>query len=147
MKHRMFLVSALGLVMVSALSLPGSAAQGRAVDMPMSQMKWEPAAPGSPMQIAIVWGDRAKGPEYAMLLKVPAGVEAGWHSHTAAYHAVAVQGTWVHTSSQGGKPVALGPGGHAFQPGTQVHNDSCKGTTDCIILIHQHAPGDFIPAK
>jgi hypothetical protein len=28
-----------------------------------------------------------------------------------------------------------------------MHNDSCKGTTDCIIFVHQHAKGDFIPAK
>jgi len=30
---------------------------------------------------------------------------------------------------------------------TLVHNDSCKGSTDCIILVHQHAAKDFIPAK
>jgi quercetin dioxygenase-like cupin family protein len=123
------------------------AAQGRAVDMPMSQMKWEPAAPGSPLQIAILWGDRAKGPEYGMLLKMPAGAEAGWHSHTGAYHAVSVEGNWIHTSSREGKPVELTPGGHAYQPGKVVHNDSCKGPGECIVLVHQHAPGDFIPAK
>ena len=143
--RRMAILTCL-LAVVAGLSVYVSA-QGKAMEMPLSQVKWEPAGPGSPMQIGILWGDRAKGPEYAMLLKVPAGVEAGWHSHTAAYHAVAVQGTWVHTSSQGGKPMELGPGGHVFQPGKTVHNDSCKGTTDCIVMVHQHAPGDFIPAK
>ena len=143
---RKMLVLTCLLAVVTGLSVY-VAAQGRATEQPLSQVKWEPSAPGSPIQFGVLWGDRAKGPEYAMLLKLPAGVEAGWHSHTAAYHGVAVQGTWVHTSSQGGKPIELGPGGHVMQPGKTVHNDSCKGTTDCIILIHQHAPGDFIPAK
>jgi hypothetical protein len=34
-----------------------------------------------------------------------------------------------------------------MQPGKAVHNDMCKGTTECIIFVHQHAAGDFIPAK
>jgi quercetin dioxygenase-like cupin family protein len=134
------------LAIAAGLSIYVSA-QGKAVEMPMSQVKWEPAGPGSPIQLGILWGDRNKGPEYAMLLKLPAGTEAGWHSHTAAYHAVAVQGTWVHTSSKEGKPIELGPGGHVMQPGKIVHNDACKGSTDCIIFIHQHAAGDMIPAK
>lgn len=143
---RKMLVLTCLLAVVAGLSVY-VAAQGRTTERPLSQVKWEPSAPGSPIQFGVLWGDRAKGPEYAMLLKLPAGAEAGWHSHTAAYHGVTVQGTWVHTSSQGGKPIELGPGGHVMQPGKTVHNDSCKGTTDCIILIHQHAPGDFIPAK
>ena len=143
--RRMLVLTCL-LAIVAGLSIYVSA-QSRPVETPLGQVKWQPAAPGSPLQIGILWGDRAKGPEYAMLLKLPAGSEAGWHSHTAAYHAVAVQGTWVHTSSKGGKPIELPPGGYVMQPGKEVHNDSCKGTADCIIFIHQHAPGDFIPAK
>ena len=134
------------LAVIAGLSVYVSA-QGRAMERPVSQMKWEPAAPGSPLQISVLWGDRAKGPEYAMLLKMPAGSEAGWHSHTGAYHAVAVSGIWVHTSSKEGKPIELPPGGFVTQPGKTVHNDSCKGPSECVIFIHQHTPGDFIPAK
>jgi quercetin dioxygenase-like cupin family protein len=81
-----------------------------------------------------------------MLLKMPSGFEAGRHTHTADYHGLGVQGTWVHTN-EGGKPIELAPGSYVLQPGKQIHNDSCKGTTDCVILVHQHAPGDFTPAK
>ena len=78
---------------VAAVSYAAGVAQGKAVNMPLASLKWAPAAPGSPIQIAVLWGDRDKGPEYGMLLKLPAGSEAGVHAHTADYHAVNVQGT------------------------------------------------------
>ena len=95
-----------------------------------------------------LWGDRNKGPEYAMLLKVPAGGDSGMHAHTADYHAVSVQGTWVHTVE--GDPASvkdLGPGSYVFQPGKQMHQDQCKGKQECIIFVHQHGKGDFLPGK
>jgi quercetin dioxygenase-like cupin family protein len=133
------------LMLVAYASYAVGVAQGKAVNVPASAMKWAPYAPGNPLQVAALWGDRTKG-DYGMLLKMPAGFEAGRHSHTGDYHALAIQGTWVHTN-EGGKPVDLAPGSYVLQPGKQVHNDSCKGSTDCIILVHQHAAGDFIPAK
>ena len=132
---------------VAAVSYAAGAAQGsKPINMPLSTMKFAPLAPGSPFQIATLWGDRAKG-EYAMLLKIPAGVESGRHSHTADYHGVAIQGTWVHTNDGDPRTREFPPGSYVMQPGKQVHNDICKGTVDCIVLVHQHAPGDFIPAK
>ena len=132
---------------VAAVSYVAGVAQGKAVNMPLASLKWAPAAPGSPIQIAVLWGDRAKGPEYGMLLKMPAGSEAGMHAHTGDYHAVNVQGSWVHTNQGDPKQNELPPGSYAMQPGKAMHNDMCKGTTDCIVFVHQHAPGDFIPAK
>ena len=83
------------LMLVAYASYAVGVAQGKALNVPVSAMKWVPNAPGSPVQIAALWGDRTKG-DYGMLLKMPAGFEAGRHSHTGDYHAVAVQGTWVH---------------------------------------------------
>ena len=139
------LCASIALMLVAYASYAVGVAQGKAVNVPASAMKWEPFGPGNPVQVAALWGDRTKG-DYGMLLKMPAGSEAGRHSHTGDYHALAVQGTWVHTN-EGGKPIDLAPGSYVLQPGKQVHNDSCKGSTDCIILVHQHAAGDFIPAK
>ena len=139
------LYATVALMLVAYASYAVGVAQGKAVNMPASAMKWAPYAPGNPLQVAALWGDRTKG-DYGMLLKMPAGFEAGRHSHTGDYHALAIQGTWVHTN-EGGKPVDLAPGSYVLQPGKQVHNDSCKGSTDCILLVHQHAAGDFIPAK
>ena len=66
------------------------------------------------------------------------------------------------TSVRWTKEATLGPGAHqlawrptadtpvgsyVMQPGKQNHNDVCKSKTDCIIFIHQHAKGDFIPKQ
>jgi anti-sigma factor ChrR (cupin superfamily) len=141
----------LGLAVLSAvvgLSYVAVAAKGKqATTTPIGDLKWEDLMPGAPIKISILWGDRNKGPEYAMLLKVPGGFEAGMHTHTADYHSVLVTGTWIHTNEGETAPKELAPGSHIFQPGKQMHNDKCKGPEECIIFIHQHGKGDFIPAK
>jgi len=140
-----------GLVLmgVAGLSYAAGAAKGKApVNMPAAEQKWEPLAPDAPLQMVKLWGDRNKGGEYAMLLKLPAGAEAGMHAHTLDYHAVLVSGTWVHTNDgDTSPPKEMAPGSYVFQPGKAMHNDACKSKTDCIIFVHQHGKGDFIPGK
>jgi hypothetical protein len=112
-----------------------------------AEEKWEPLGPGMPLQKVALWGDRDKGGDYAMLLKLPANTPSlGMHMHTADYYGVAIQGTWIHTVD-GGETKKMGPGGFVFQPGKQYHDDGCDGPTECIVLVHQHAKGDFFPKK
>ena len=134
------------LLAAAGLSVGASGRQAKPTNTPLLSMRWVPYAPGSPLQIAVLWGDRTKPVQYAMYLKMPAGFEAGRHTHTNDYHAVSIQGRWVH-SNEDDRPHQLTAGGVAFQPGKQVHNDVCRGTTDCIILVTQMGPGDFVPAK
>jgi hypothetical protein len=143
------LASGLVLAAVAGISYAAGAAKAKPpVLLPMADMKFEPYAPGNPLSVAMLWGDRTKPGEYGMLLKMPGGFEAGFHSHTADYHAVLVQGGWVHTpEGDTSPPKVLTPGSYVFQPGKQNHNDQCKAGADCIVFIHQHAKGDFIPAK
>ena len=137
------------LAAVAGLSYAAGAAKGKQpVTMASTELQWEAYAPGAPLQVAKLWGDRAKGGDYGMLLKLPAGFEAGMHSHTGDYHGVSVQGTWIHTNDGQTSPAKeMAPGSYVFQPGKQFHNDVCKGKTECILFVHQHAKGDFIPAK
>jgi hypothetical protein len=123
----------------------GAAQAGQAVNVAAGDLEWAPYGPGSPLEVVTLWGDRTKG-EYGMLLKVPGNFELGWHTHTADYHGLAVQGTWVHTNADG-QPHELPAGSYALQPGKQPHNDACKGSTPCIVLIHQHAAGDYTPVQ
>ncbi len=101
----------------------------------------------APMQPVVVWGDRSQpgADGYGMFLVLPAGAEAGVHAHTGDYHGINVQGTWVRTVE--GDPVEkeLPPGSYVFQPGGQFHNDRCAGPDDCVLFIHQHTMGDFLP--
>jgi hypothetical protein len=133
------------LVAVSSTTYIAAAQRGKPMNTPADALKWELYAPGNPLQVSVLWGDRDKAGDYGMLLKMPAGFEAGRHSHSRDYHGVTVQGIWIHTSD-GAKPRDLPPGSSVFQPGKQVHNDICKGPAECIILIHQQGPSDFIPA-
>ena len=133
---------------IAGISYTAGAAKKEAVMIPAPDIKWEPYAAGVPLQVTKLWGDRTKGGDYGMLLKLPAGFEAGMHAHTLDYYAVNVQGTWVHTvEGDTNPPKELPVGSYVFQPGKQMHNDVCKSKVDCILFIHQHGKGDFIPAK
>jgi hypothetical protein len=143
------LFSAVVIAAVAGVSYTVGAVQGaKAVSVPFASLKWEPAGPGSPLSVASLWGgDRTKSKDHGILLKLPASLEAGAHTHTADYHAVAIQGAWIHTNdaSKNGREYPVGS--YVFQPGKQVHNDICKGPGDCILFLHQHGPADFVTAK
>ena len=144
-RNRLFL--GMAFIGVAALGYVAGAAKAKqGVMWSASEIKWDEYAPGVPLQVAKLWGDRTKGGEYGMLLKLPAGFRAGMHSHTGDYHAVAVQGNWVHAFTDGVEK-ELPVGSYVMQPGKQDHDDACKGTTDCILFITQKVKGDFKPAK
>ena len=151
MKSRLLkaLLSTLVIVAVAGVSYTVGAMQGaKAVNMPFASLKWESGGAGSPLMFAPLWGgDRAKSSDHGFLLKIPGGFEAGGHSHTAAYHAIAIQGAWIHTNDATKNGREYPVGSYVYQPGKQVHNDICKGPGECIVLVHQHGPNDFIPAK
>jgi quercetin dioxygenase-like cupin family protein len=134
----------LGLSLLTTVGfVPAASAQGKmeAAD----KMDWKEMAPGSPLKIVILWGDRTQG-EYAMLLKIPAGFVAPIHAHTGDYYGLNLTGTWRH-SFDGGEEKALPPGSYVFQPGMGMHGDACVGPDECILFIHQHVKGDFIPKQ
>ncbi len=106
----------------------------------IDDLTWENGGPG--LDFALLWGDWTKD-EYGMVVRIKAGVAAPDHSHTSNYHGVTIQGNWVHTYGNNDDRV-LAPGGYAFQSGGEDHGDRCEGPQDCLILIHQHGPRDFI---
>ena len=137
------------LLSLSLISLVGfgeqAASAGGGTMAPADQMEWREMAPGSPLKIVILWGDRSKG-EYAMLLKMPPGFVAPVHAHTGDYYGMNLTGTWRH-AFEGGEERELPPGSYVFQPGMGMHGDACVGPEDCILFIHQHVKGDFIPKQ
>jgi anti-sigma factor ChrR (cupin superfamily) len=134
----------LSVLAITVFVAAAASAQGqKPINMPFKDAKWKPWGPGSPLQVAVLWGDPDKGGDYGRLLKLPAGFVAGRHTHAAEYHGVLIQGIWIHTN-EGQPPHELGPGSYVFQPEKQIHNDSCKGPQECIIFTHQDAVADFI---
>jgi mannose-6-phosphate isomerase-like protein (cupin superfamily) len=112
----------------------------------LGELEWQDMHPGSPVKFSVLWGDHKTGP-FGMLLKQPGGgYEAGMHAHASDYHAVLVQGTWIHTvEGAAGTPKELTPGSYVFQPAGQFHNEKFLGPDDCIVYIHQFGAADFIP--
>ncbi|MDH3737636.1 MAG: DUF4437 domain-containing protein [Alphaproteobacteria bacterium] len=132
------------IIIVGAMSitLANSALAQQHVSRSVDDLVWVKGGPG--LEFALLWGDWTKD-EYGMIVKIKAGHAAPKHSHTADYHGVTLQGSWVHTYGENDDRV-LAPGGYAFQSGKEDHGDRCEGPQDCLILIHQHGPRDFVPA-
>jgi quercetin dioxygenase-like cupin family protein len=105
----------------------------------------DPKQPDGP-QIAVLWGDPAKGPS-AMLLKLKKG-GGRLHFHTSDYHLTLLQGTMKHwaegESEADAKP--LGPGSYWFQPGAQAHGDSCL-TDECLMFVKWEGKRDGMLAE
>ena len=135
-----------GAAGVVALAVGSYAAGAKAMGiiLPARELKWAPEAPGLPQQMVTLWGDRKKG-EAAVLIKVPAGWEAGLHAHTADYHAVLVAGTWIHTVEGTDAGQELPPGSYWMQPAKEMHDDRCKEGAECIVLVHTDEKTELIP--
>jgi hypothetical protein len=105
------------------------------------KLPWYKEAPNIPIQLAPLWGDRAKG-EAGTLLSAPPGFDSGLHSHTADYWAVVVQGTWRHwvPSTGEGVGLTLQPGAFWTQIHTQLHQDACVSKTPCIVFLFNRNP-------
>ena len=136
-------ISLLAITSVTAISTSVNAGEND-IAVHTDKLKWVPFG-NSPAQMVVLWGDPASG-EYGLLLKLPPGFTPGPHSHTGAYHAVNLQGTWTHIFGDDDVR-SLPPSSYVMQPGGELHNDACAGPEECIIFVHQHAPQDFIPPK
>ena len=128
---------------VVSVMLANTAMAGNHLSRSIDDLTWVKGGPG--LHFALLWGDWNKG-NYGMVVKIKAGHAAPKHSHTADYHGVTIQGKWVHTYGKRDHRT-LTPGSYAFQSGKENHGDRCEGSQDCLILIHQHGPRDFILPK
>lgn len=135
-------ISAIATLSMAAIGLTSAntAFAGQQTSPSIENLDWKNGGPG--LDFALLWGDWTKD-EYAMVVRIKAGHAAPDHSHTHDYHGVTIQGNWVHTYN-GTDNHVLTPSGYAYQAGKEVHGDRCEGTEDCLILIHQHGPRDFI---
>ncbi len=139
-KHWMGAAAGL-LAAIGGLTTAATADDARVV-VPAGDREWISLGDG-PVQFSPVWGDM-QGAEHAFMVRVPAGAELGAHIHSADYHGVVLQGLWVHTFGDG-TVANLPAGSYIMQPAGEVHQNSCAGTEECMVLLHQHAPWDFGP--
>ena len=106
---------------------------------------WKPIDPKKypGLEIFAVSGNPNQGAS-EFLQKFPAGMDSGWHTHTAAYQGVVIQGKFTCTF-KGAAPQTGGPGSVWSQPARQVHDDKCEEGGDGIIAVYFHDKLDFNP--
>jgi quercetin dioxygenase-like cupin family protein len=106
---------------------------------------WKPVDPKNHpgLEMFVVSGNPNEGPSL-ILQKYPAGMDSGWHWHTAAYQGVVIQGKFTHTF-EGAAPQTGGPGSVWSQPARQVHHDKCEEGGACIIAVYFNDKLDFNP--
>jgi len=125
---------------------PASAKAGATQDSftTSDAIPWKPVDPKHPgLLMFAVWGNPNTGAS-EILQKFPAGMDSGWHWHTAAYEGVVIQGKFTHTF-KGAAPQTGGPGSVWSQPARQVHDDKCEEGGDCIVVVYFHGKLDFKP--
>lgn len=104
----------------------------------------DPARPGD-ASYAVLRGDPARGAS-SMLLRFGKG-RGELHYHSSDYELVLLEGTMTHRTASEPEAAArpLGPGSYWFQPGMQVHADSCL-TDECLMFVSWAGKRDSRPA-
>ena len=112
-------------------------------DLPFS-----PIAEGSPVHVAVLWGNPETGPA-AVMVKFPEGYQEPWHHHSLTYHAVLVKGQFSSHSPEGGPDSerVLGPGSYIVQPGSVIHAEVNAGIGESLAMVYFDGPVDFAPAE
>ena len=126
---------------------PVPAAAAKMVMTPAAKLVWTPLDPKQPkgLQTSLVSGDMMKGPT-SFFLKLPAGAKSGAHAHTNDYYAVLISGSHGHGANEKEAATPMTVGSTWFQPGKEMHFDTCNGKKDCVILLMYPSGGfDFIP--
>jgi quercetin dioxygenase-like cupin family protein len=111
-------------------------------------LQFAPLGEGSPVQIALLWGNPQTGPA-AVLVKFPEGYQEPWHSHSSTYHAVVVRGKFRSRSREGGPQSEreFGPGSVLVQPGHETHAELNAGGGDSVAMVYFEGPIDFVLSK
>ena len=109
-------------------------------------LQFAPLAEGSPVEIAMLWGNPETGPA-AIMVRLPEGYREPWHSHTTTYHTVLIKGEFQTRSRDiDGDTMSevYGPGSYAVQPGGAVHAEVNAGPGELVALVFFDGPVDFV---
>ena len=107
-------------------------------------LQFAPLAEGSPVEVAILWGNPETGPA-AVMVRFPEGYQEPWHSHTTTYHSVLIKGAFQSRSkNEHTEPKTYGPGSYAVQPGGDVHSEVNAGAGELVALVYFDGPVDFV---
>jgi quercetin dioxygenase-like cupin family protein len=111
-------------------------------------LQFGPLAEGSPVEVALLWGDPATGPA-AVMVRFPEGYSEPWHSHSSTYRAVLIKGEFrTRRQDDGGAETeGVGPGAYVVQSGGAVHAEVNAGGGELVALVYFEGPIDFALAE
>lgn len=129
----------LTLAFISAAT-PGLADQITA--LPSADLPWAVTPEGA--EFAALDGDRFVEP-YMAMVRLPAGLASPIHVKTANMFGVVMEGTFVHTASDGSDRAAqnLGPGSYYYIPAGLPHVSACVSDVPCVAFLYQDGAFDF----
>ena len=118
---------------------------GKAVIIPVGEMQWV-VPPNSPpgVQMAVLWGDPAKG-AFGALHKFAPGFSVPLHFHSAGYHCVVISGTFLQTV-EGEAEKSLTSGSYVAYTGKKKHVTKCAPGAECIVFIDSGGAWDVVVA-
>jgi hypothetical protein len=118
---------------------------GKAVLIPAGELKWA-VPPNSPpgVQVAVLWGDPAKG-AFGALHKFVAGFAVPLHFHSAGYRGVVVSGTFLQTV-EGESEKSLTAGSYFAYTGKKKHVSKCAEGAECVVFIDSGGAWDVVLA-
>ena len=137
--------AALAAAVPLAAQAPAEPPPSRSRNVPADALDWQQQTPNLPIMISLLWGDRHADGGFGEMVRLPPGFDSGRHAHSADFHGVLIEGTWVHEGPAGqGRDVRLGRGSYVRQAGGEMHVDRCVSTVPCVLFLFQYARADII---
>jgi quercetin dioxygenase-like cupin family protein len=133
-------IAACALVLAAAGGATAATDPNGFLTLAPDQISWEPypAADGTGVELARIYGDPSKPGLYVVRIRFPAGVMSTPHHHPEDRVAVVLKGTWWTgvggtMNRPGTAPVPVG--GVMVHPKGQLHYDGAKGEEVILQLV------------
>ena len=133
------------ILLVSGMSFAGSGFDAaKEVSTPNTELKFNHINPA--IQMAGAYGDMSKG-AHGTFGKFPANFDAGFHTHSGAYHGIVIKGTMTNPFKDQKKPPKMHAGSYWHVPANSVHSTACVSDTPCEFYFYANSKFDFVPVK
>ncbi len=94
------------------------------------------------IQFGTAWGNRGAG-AHGTFGTFIAEFITPFHTHSAAYHGVVLEGTMTNPFDGEDNPPQMGPGSYWYVPAGSVHATACVSDTPCRFFFTAEGPFDF----
>lgn len=131
------------VVAASAAFALSMSATTHAEPTPAPEPQWREMAPGS--QFAPAYGDWEKE-AHGKLIRLAAGLDVPFHSHSSDYHAVMISGRMTNVYRDG-RTTIIGSGDVWDMPAGVPHAHKCVSEVPCLLYTHMPAAWDYIPQE